>query len=58
MKLCVTGCAPIHRSKLFKFETVEMDKAIIALNGIVAEGVISDYAIGGAIGAAFYFEAA
>jgi hypothetical protein len=35
-----------------------MDKAIIALNGIVAEGVISDYAIGGAIGAAFYIEAA
>ena len=35
-----------------------MDKAIIALNRIVAEGVIFDYAIGGAIGAAFYIEAA
>lgn len=34
-----------------------MDKALIALNEIVANGVISDYAIGGAVGAAFYIEA-
>lgn len=34
-----------------------MDKALIALNEIVADGVISDYAIGGAVGAAFYIEA-
>ena len=34
-----------------------MEKALIALNEIVADGVISNYAIGDAVGAAFYIEA-
>lgn len=33
-----------------------LDKALIALNEIVAEGVISNYAIGGAVGASFYID--
>jgi len=33
-----------------------MEKVLMALNEIVAEGVISSYAIGGAIGASFYIE--
>ena len=34
-----------------------MEKALIALNEIVSDGVIADYAIGGAIGASFFIEA-
>jgi hypothetical protein len=34
-----------------------MKEALIVLNEMVAEGVISEYAIGGAIGASFYIEA-
>ena len=34
-----------------------MEKALICLNDIVNEGVIDQYAIGGAIGASFYIEA-
>lgn len=32
-------------------------KALKALNGLVADGVIATYAIGGVVGAAFYIEA-
>ena len=34
-----------------------MEKALICLNELVAEGVISHYAIGGAMGASFYIDA-
>ncbi len=33
-----------------------MDKTLQVLNGLVAEGVLSRYAIGGAMGATFYVE--
>ncbi len=35
-----------------------MREALLALNAIVAEGLIESYAIGGAIGASYYIEAA
>ena len=35
-----------------------MDKTLQVLNGLVAEGVLSRYAIGGAMGATFYVEPA
>jgi hypothetical protein len=35
----------------------QMDKPLLLLNELVAEGVIGQYAIGGAIGATFYIEA-
>ena len=34
-----------------------MHKALKALNNLVADGVIENYAIGGAIGASFYLPA-
>lgn len=34
-----------------------MREALMALNRLVADGVIASYAIGGAIGASFYIEA-
>lgn len=34
-----------------------MERVLQALNGLVASGLLADYAIGGAVGAAFYIEA-